>query len=149
VTSFRTLFRRVALIGLVLATFCTAALAQAITGTVTNRTNNKPSAGDDVVLLQLAQGMQELARTKTDARGHFSLQVPGAGLHLLRVTHDKANYFQPVQPGQDSLTIDVYSAAPQVSGITLDADVMRLESDPSGSGLKVTEHFFIKNRRRR
>jgi hypothetical protein len=145
VTSFRTLFRRVALIGLVLATFCTAALAQAITGTVTNRTNNKPSAGDDVVLLQLAQGMQELARTKTDARGHFSLQVPGAGLHLLRVTHDKANYFQPVQPGQDSLTIDVYSAAPQVSGITLDADVMRLESDPSGSGLKVTEHFFIKN----
>ena len=74
---------------------------------VTNKTNNKPSGGDDVVLLQLAQGMQELARTKTDAKGHFTIEVPAEGLHLLRVTHDKANYFKPIQPGTQEVSQQV------------------------------------------
>ena len=41
-----------------------------ITGTVTNKTTGKPSAGDDVTLIRLAQGMQESTHAKTDARGH-------------------------------------------------------------------------------
>jgi hypothetical protein len=89
--------------------------------------------------------MQELARTKTDARGHFSIEVPAEGLHLLRVTHDKANYFKPIQPGTQSVEMEVYSAAPTVQGVQLDADVMRIESDASGSSLNVVEHFFVKN----
>ena len=132
---------RIALALLALST--AAALAEPVTGTVTNLTNNKPAAGDDVVLLQLAQGMQELSRTKTDARGHFTIDVPAQGLHLLRVTHDRANYFKPIQPGTQSVDMEVYSAAPQVDGITLDADVIRMET--SGNGLRVIEHFFIKN----
>ena len=130
---------------IVLLACCASALAEPITGTVTNRTNGKPSAGDDVVLLRLAQGMQELARTKTDGKGRFTIEVPADGLHLLRVTHDKANYFKPVQPGTQSVEIDVYSAAATVRGVTLEADVMRLETDASGSGLRVIEHFFVKN----
>ena len=125
--------------------FTPLAQAEPVTGTVTNKTVNKPSAGDDVVLLQLAQGMQELARTKTDARGHFTIDVPADGLHLLRVTHDKANYFKPIQPGTQSVEMDVFSAAAQVAGVQLDADVMRIETDASGSGLNVVEHFFVKN----
>ena len=128
-----------------LVLLCGFAAAQSVTGTVTNKTNNKPSAGDDVVLLQLAQGMQELARTKTDSHGRFTIQVPGQGLHLLRVTHDKANYFQPVQPGTDTVNIEVYSAAPQVQGVTLDADVMRIETGAGANTLRVVEHFFVKN----
>ena len=128
-----------------LALLCGFAAAQSVTGTVTNKTNNKPSANDDVVLLQLAQGMQELARTKTDTHGRFTIQVPGEGLHLLRVTHDKANYFQPVQPGTDTVNIDVYSAAPEVQGVTLDADVMRIETNAGANSLRVVEHFFVKN----
>ncbi len=123
--------------------FAEPAFADPVTGTVTNLTSNKPAAGDDVVLLQLAQGMQELARTKTDARGHFTIDVPAEGLHLLRVTHDRANYFKPIQPGTQSVDMEVYSAAPSVQGITLDADVVRMET--SGNGLRVIEHFFIKN----
>jgi hypothetical protein len=128
-----------------LALLCGFALAEPVTGVVTNKTTNKPSAGDDVVLLQLAQGMQELARTKTDSRGRFSIEVPADGIHLLRVTHDKANYFKPVQPGTQSVDIDVYSASPNVDGVTLDADVMRLESEAGGGSLHVVEHFFVKN----
>ena len=127
------------------ASFTCIGWAQSVSGTVTNRTNNRPAAGDDVVLLKLAQGMQELARAKTDAKGHYTIDVPPDGLHLLRVTHDKANYFKPVQPGTETVDMDVFTAAANVEGITLDADVMRLQSGPGGQGLRVVEHFFIKN----
>ncbi len=52
------------------------AAAQNITGTVTNGTTGKPAAGDDVTLLSLSQGMQEIGNTKTDAQGHFSFPAP-------------------------------------------------------------------------
>jgi hypothetical protein len=145
VTSRQSFLTKSLISALSLLLLCATALAEPVTGIVTNKTTNKPSGGDDVVLLQLAQGMQELARTKTDARGHFTIDVPAEGLHLLRVTHDKANYFKPVQPGTQSVEMEVYSAAPTVQGVQLDADVMRLETDASGTGLTVVEHFFVKN----
>jgi hypothetical protein len=126
-----------------------AALASAqtsIKGTVTNKTTGKPALGDDVVLIRLQQGMQESTRGKTDSKGRFSLAVPDpGGVHLVRVTHDKANYFQPVQPGTDTIEVEVYTAAAKVEGITGEADVMRLQTDPSGSSLTVVENFFVKN----
>ena len=76
-----------------------AAAQGTITGTVTNSTRNKPSAGDEVTLIRLQQGMQESTKTTTDAKGHFTLQVPDAGIHLVRVTHDKTPYFRPAPPG--------------------------------------------------
>ena len=116
-----------------------------ITGTVTNRTTGKPSAGDTVVLIRLAQGMQESTHTTTDAHGHFSLDVPDDGLHLVRVTHDKANYFRPAPPGTQSVDLDVYNSATHVKGVSTEADVLRIQTDPNGNGLRVVEHFFIKN----
>lgn len=120
--------------------------AEAITGTVTNRTTNKAAAGDDVVLIRLSQGMQESTRTKTDARGHFSLDVPDTGgVHLVRVTHDKANYFRPAPPGTNTVDIDVFNAAAKVDGIAGEADVMRIQTDESGKALRVVQNFFVKN----
>lgn len=119
--------------------------AESITGTVINKTTNKPAAGDDVVLIQLAQGMQEAARTKSDAHGHFTLDVPDAGMHLVRVTHDKAAYFRPAPPGTQSVEVEVYNAAAKVAGVTGEADVMRVQTDASAKNLDVVENFFIKN----
>jgi hypothetical protein len=119
--------------------------ATPITGVVTNRTTNKPAAGDSVVLIRLAQGMQESTHTTTDARGHFTLDVPDEGLHLVRVTHDKATYFQPVQPGTTTADIDVYSSAPVVKGVTTEAIVLRVQTDATGANLNVVENIFIKN----
>jgi len=141
----RTFLQKLSFSLLAFAVLCSVANAEAVNGTVTNRTTGKLSPGDDVVLLKLAQGMQELARTKTDGKGRFIIEVPQDGLHLLRVTHDKANYFKPIQPGTQSVEIDVYSASDSVEGITLDADVMRIQTEPGGKGLKVVEHFFVKN----
>ena len=128
-----------------MALFCGVAVAEPVTGVVTNQTTKKPSAGDDVVLLQLAQGMQELARTKTDSKGRFSIEVPADGLHLLRVTHDKANYFKPIQPGTQSVDMDVFTAATEVPGVTLEADVMSIQTEAGNSSLRVIEHYFVKN----
>jgi hypothetical protein len=123
-----------------------AAFAAApITGKVTNGTTNKPSAGDDVTLIRLAQGMQEVTHTKTDARGHYSLDVPDDGLHLVRVTHDKANYFGAAPAGTTTVDIEVYNSSPSVTGVSTEAIVMRLQTDPGGSQLKVVENFFVKN----
>jgi hypothetical protein len=137
--------RRLAAIAAVVAAFSGFALAESITGTVTNKTNNKPAAGDDVVLIRLAQGMQESARTKTDAKGQFTLELPDPGMHLIRVTHDKANYFRPAPPGTQSIDVEVYDAAAKVVGISSEADVMRIQTDESGKSLRVVENFFVKN----
>lgn len=137
--------RRLTAIAVAAAAFSGFALAESITGTVTNKTNNKPSAGDDVVLIRLAQGMQESTRTKTDAKGNFTLDLPDAGMHLIRVTHDKAPYFRPAPPGTQSVDVDVYDAAAKVAGVSSEADVMRIQTDESGKSLRITENFFVKN----
>lgn len=99
-----------------------------ISGTVTNKTNNKPSAGDDVTLIRLAQGMQDSTHTTTDSRGRFKLQVPESGMHLIRVTHQKANYFRPAPPGTDSVEVDVYDAAEHVEGVSLGVEELHVEA---------------------
>lgn len=125
-------------------TGASAAWGAPIEGTVTDRTTNRPSAGDTVALIRLAQGMQEAAHATTDARGHYTLEVNDADqMHLVRVTHQKANYFQPVPPGTQTVNVDVYDSADKVPGVTTEADVMRMEAD--SSGLHVTENFFVRN----
>ena len=89
---------------LVIATRRLSPSAQNITGTVTNGTTGKPAAGDEVTLLSLSQGMQEVGSTKTDAQGKFSMAAPAdQGVpHMVRVTHGGVNYFPqggPLMPG--------------------------------------------------
>ena len=120
-----------------------AAFAVSVTGTVHDGTTNKPSAGDDVILISLQQRMQETARTKTDAKGQYSLDVPDQGFHLIRVDHQKASYFQPAPPNTAKVDVQVYDVSATVPGITTEANVVRMETDPQG--LRVTQSYFVKN----
>ena len=120
-----------------------ALAASTLTGTVTNRTNGKPSSGDEVVLIRLQQTMQETTRARTDSHGHFSLEVPEEGMHLVRVTHDKASYFQPVQPGTNSVTMDVYDAAPKIDGVSTAVEELHIEA--SAGELHVVEVLQVIN----
>lgn len=129
-----------------LAFLSVASLAAAqITGTVTNRTTNKPSPGDTVVLLRLAQGMQEVATATTDAKGVYTLKAPADGAYLVRVTHEKATYFGPVMPGTKTVNVDVYNVSSHVTGVSTEAIVIRAQTDASGKTLNVVENFFVKN----
>jgi hypothetical protein len=87
--------------------------------------------------------MQEIAKTTTDANGHFSIESPDAGMHLLRVDHQGAAYFQPAPPNTPNVDLQVYDVAKSVQGVTTEANVLRVETDQQG--LQVTEIFFIKN----
>jgi hypothetical protein len=120
------------------------ALAATITGVVMNGTTNKPSAGDTVALIRLQQGMQVAAHTTTDASGHYTLEMTDTDpMHLVRVTHDGANYFQAVPPGKQAVNADVYDAADKVDGASTEAEVQRIETDQNE--LRVTENYFVKN----
>jgi hypothetical protein len=83
--------------------------AATISGTVIDRTTGKPAVGDTAVLLDLAQGMSESARTKIDGQGRYSFTVPDAGgMHLVRVEHQKASYYGSVPPNTSTVNVDVF-----------------------------------------
>jgi hypothetical protein len=123
--------------------FAASASAATISGNVTNGTNNKPAAGDPVTLIALDRSMQEISKTTTDAQGHFSIDAPDPGMHLLRIDHQGAAYFQPAPPNTPNVKATVYDVASEVPGVTTVANVMRVETD--GQGLRVTQSYFVKN----
>jgi hypothetical protein len=133
-----------------IATFVFSLLASSgsfaaqITGIVTNATTNKPSMGDEVILLSLASGMQEVAKTKTDSQGHYTLNVPDEGAqHLVRVARQSVHYFKPAPPGTTTADVTVYDAATQVEGLVTEARVFRLQA--GGGSMNVQESYILNN----
>src|SRR5215831_5111657 len=117
--------------------------AQTLTGTVRNATTGKPSAGDDVILLRLGEGMEEEARARTDSAGAFALNMTSpSAQHLLRVLHQKVNYDRPLT-GTAPLELTVYNAVPKVPGLAGNIGIAQVESD--GKTLNVTEMYSITN----
>jgi hypothetical protein len=120
------------------------AVAQTLTGTIKNGTNQKPSAGDDVVLLKLSQGMEEAGRTKTDSKGNFSLKLDDASSpHLVRAIHQGVTYHRMAPPGTTSVELEVYDAAKRVEGISVTADVMRVQAE--SNQLEIIRLFAVNN----
>src|SRR5579872_2552621 len=135
---------RCSVLGTVLLLLATSAFADSLTGKVTNGTNGKPSAGDDVVLIKLAQGMQEAARGKTDAKGNFSLNVDNLQEpHLVRVNHQGVNYFQPAPPGTSAVNVQVFDVAKKLDAVSTTVDVMRFQAQ--NGQLQVLELFAVQN----
>lgn len=128
-----------------LSLLLTGALAEAspITGTVINKTTGKPVVGDAVSLVDLQANMAEAAHAKTDAHGRYSLNVPGIGPYLVRATHQGAGYFIAAPRANAPGDIMVYDVDAKVQGISIEADVMEVESD--NSQLKVIERYFVHN----
>jgi hypothetical protein len=123
---------------------CAGACAAQITGTVINATTNKPCSGDEVTLLSLANGMQEVGSTKTDSQGHYTLNVPDqGGQHLVRVARNSVHYFKAAPPGTTTVDVTVYDAATQVEGLVTDARVFHLQA--SGGSMDVQELYIVNN----
>ena len=117
--------------------------ASSITGTVTNKTTNKPSEGDSVVLVDVQAGMNDAASGTTDAKGHYSLGAPGMGPYLIRVNHQGGTYFIAAPQGGGPGDINVYDVAAKVDGVNIDADMLLIEA---GRGtLRVHERYLVRN----
>jgi hypothetical protein len=132
-----------------LVTYCllfpTTLFAARITGKVTNGTSNKPSAGDDVVLLSLAGGMEETSRSKSDSQGQFSLDVPDENVeHLIRVAHQGVNYFRPAPQGTTTAEVTVYDSAKKVDNLVGEGRVFRVQS-ADGHQIQVSEMYILRN----
>jgi hypothetical protein len=106
------------------------AAAQTLSGTVTNGTTNKPAVGDEVILINLTNGMEVAANTKADSNGKFSFKLTGGGgPHLIRAVHQGITYHQMAPPGVNTADLNVYDVAPKVTGLSLTADVIRFQAD--------------------
>jgi hypothetical protein len=119
---------------------CTAAT---LSGTVTNKTSGRPSSGDSVALVDVQAGMADAASASTDAQGRYSLQTPGAGPYLVRVTHQGASYFIAAPQGGAPGDVTVYDVASKVEGVGIDADMLLVEAD--AGTLRVQERYLIRN----
>jgi hypothetical protein len=126
-----------------LLSLTSSALAQNITGTVTNGTTGKPAAGDEVILISLGQGMEEAGRTKADAKGNFSFNLDKPGPHLIRVIHEEVTYHRMAPPGTTSVEVPVYDVGKKIEGISVVADIMRFQA---GQGqLQIERTFAVQN----
>jgi hypothetical protein len=125
--------------------FLAGSLAQAapISGTVTNKTTGKPSAGDKVALIDVQASMAEVSSATTDANGHYTLSVPSNTPHLIRVTHQGAPYFIAAPENGGPGDLSVFDVAAKVDAVFIEADVYEIEA--SNDTLHVTEHFYLHN----
>ena len=129
----------------VLGFFLSVGLAQAasVTGTVTNKTTGKPSAGDTVTLVDVQAGMADTATATTDAHGHYSLESPGGGAFLIRANHQGGTYFIAAPQGGSPGDITVYDVAAKVEGVSIDADMILAEA--ASNMVRVQERYLVKN----
>lgn len=120
------------------------AYSATVTGTVTNLTNGKPSAGDKVVLVDVQAGMSDAATATTDSKGHYSLQTPGPGAFLIRVNHQGGTYFIAAPQNGGPGDVSVYDVAAKLDGVGVDADMILAEG--AGGTLRIQERYLIRNR---
>jgi hypothetical protein len=121
-----------------------ASHAAPVSGTVTDKTTGKPAAGDTVELLDVQAAMGAVAHATTNAQGHYTLSAPGAGPYLVRVTHQGAPYFIAAPQGAGPGDVSVFDVAQKVQGVFIEADIMEMETDPSGQ-LSVSERWLVHN----
>lgn len=138
------------LAGIFAATLVTLIFAQinwagTVHGTVNNGTTGKPGAGVEVVLIQLQGEMQPVANTKTDRAGNFTFDNPNIGAQpmLVRAVYKGVNFHQPLPPGKDSVTVDVFEPTSDAKTISVPSHVVIFQ--PNGANLIVGEEYGVKN----
>ena len=120
------------------------AAGETLTGTVKNSTTDKPSAGDEIVLLKLGQGMEEAGRTKADAKGKFSFTIDDAqSPHLVRAIHQGVTYHRMAPRGTTSVEVEVYDVAKELGDLAVVADIMRVQAEKGE--LEVVRMFAVQN----
>ena len=136
--------RQTAIVSLGILFLAANSWAAKLSGTITNGTTGKPSAGDEVILIKLAAGMEEAGHTKTDAQGKFSFSFDDdKGMHLVRAIHQGVTYHQPAPPGSDSVSVTVYDVGTKVEGIKAVADLMYVQAQQGKLG--ITRIFAVDN----
>ncbi len=119
-------------------------MASDIVGKVVNRSRNRASAGDQVVLYRVGPTMQELARTKSMEDGSFRFENQSEAHYLVAAVHQKISYHTRTLTGSAPFEIFVYDAAQTPNGVLEQSNTLFLQAD--NGQLRVTEFFVVENR---
>jgi hypothetical protein len=123
-----------------------AAAADTLKGVVQNSTTNKPSVGDDVTLKKIGKGMEDVAKTKTNAKGEFSFSVPAAQQpYIVWVQHQGVTYTQAGLPGGVPVAVRVFDAATSIKEISILDHAMAIQTSEDGATLSGEEFYTIGN----
>ncbi|HXA86086.1 MAG TPA: hypothetical protein VNZ47_13470 [Candidatus Dormibacteraeota bacterium] len=133
-------------ITLILLVCSLAAAADTLKGVVQNSTTSKPSVGDDVTLKKIGKGMEDVAKTKTNAKGEFSFNVPAEKQpYIVWVQHQGVTYTQAGLPGGVPVAVRVFDAAANIKEISLLDHAMAIQTSEDGATLNGEEFYTVGN----
>ena len=133
-------------ITLILLVCSLAAAADTLKGVVQNSTTSKPSVGDDVTLKKIGKGMEDVAKTKTNAKGEFSFSVPAEKQpYIVWVQHQGVTYTQAGLPGGVPVAVRVFDAAANIKEISLLDHAMAIQTSEDGATLNGEEFYTVGN----
>jgi hypothetical protein len=123
-----------------------AAKAEPLKGVVMNSTTNKPSVGDEVTLKKIANGMEDVGKTKTNARGEFSFNVPPVQQpYIVWIQHQGVTYTQRAMPGGNLIVARVFDAAAEVKEIQILEHAMLFHTGDAPNTLMAEEIYTVAN----
>ncbi len=123
-----------------------AATAEPLKGVVRNTTTNKPSVGDEVTLKKIGNGMEDVGKTKTNAKGEFSFNVPVTEQpYIVWIQHQGVTYTQRAVAGGPPIVARVFDAAADVKEIGLLEHAMLFHTGDQPNSLTGEEIFTVNN----
>ncbi len=123
-----------------------AAQAEPLKGVVRNGTTNKPSVGDEVTLKRIGNGMEDAGKTKTNARGEFSFNVPPAQQpYIVWIQHQGVIYTQRAMPGGNDIVARVFDASPEVKEINIIEHAVVLHTGDAANTLIAEDIYTVGN----
>ncbi|MBI3476256.1 MAG: hypothetical protein HY010_11015 [Acidobacteria bacterium] len=128
---------------LVLLFLPSASVASSVVGRVINRSQNRTSAGDDVVLYGIGQTMYEIARTRTGPDGSFQFENPTNSSYLVAAFHQGVSYHTKTLRGDGPVELTVYDAAQKVADILDGSHTLFVR--PADRDVNITEFVSISN----
>jgi 5-hydroxyisourate hydrolase-like protein (transthyretin family) len=141
----KSLFSRI-LPTLLTTLFLAAAVhAGTLSGTVINRSTGKPAPNVDLDLLSPTAGMAEVAATKSDAQGRFSVtkDAIGMGPILIRATYHDTSFNTFAPPGRPEVEVEVYEISKDPKTISVESHVIIFE--PQNGKLVGAEEYSVQN----
>jgi hypothetical protein len=122
------------------------AFATTISGVVHNGTTGKVAPGVDIILLNLQNGMDSVATTKTDAQGHFELNYTPSGQTslLVRASYKGVNFHKMLPPGQVTADVQIYEPATDAKTVQVPTRIIYFQ--PDGTNLLIGEEYDVQNK---
>lgn len=138
--------KRTAAILIFMLVWALAASAEPLKGIVRNTTTNKPSVGDEITLKKIGNGMEDVAKTKTNAKGEFSFNVPPAPQpYIVWIQHQGVTYTQRAMPGPNVIVARVFDASADLKEINIIQHAMLFHTGDAPNTLTAEEIYTVAN----